>query len=218
MSKGEQTRQAILERAAGLASQIGLEGLTIGRLADELDLSKSGLFAHFRSKEALQVDTLRFAADLFVNRVIRPALKAPRGEARVRALFERWLGWAKASPLPGGCLFVASASELDDREGPARDEVVRQQRDWLELIANLARTAVREGDFRPDTDVEQLAHDLNGVMLAYHHAARLLRDPAAEARAGRAFEALLRGALAETPARRRAGNPQRSRKRGAGAS
>jgi AcrR family transcriptional regulator len=199
VSKGEQTRHAILERAAGLASQIGLEGLSIGRLAGALDLSKSGLFAHFRSKETLQVETLRFAADLFVERVIRPALQAPRGEPRVRALFERWLAWAKASPLPGGCLFVASASELDDREGPARDEVVRQQRDWLELIANVARTAVREGDFRSGVDVDQFAHDLNGVMLAYHHASRLLRDQAAEARARRAFEALLRAARTDRP-------------------
>jgi AcrR family transcriptional regulator len=215
VSKGEQTRQAILERAAGLASQIGLEGLTIGRLADELDLSKSGLFAHFRSKEALQVETLRFAADLFVERVIRPALRAPRGEPRVRALFEHWMGWAKASPLPGGCLFIAAASELDDREGPARDEVVRQQRDWLELIANVARTAVREGHLRSDADVEQMAYDLNGVMLAYHQAARLLRDPAAEARARRAFEAMLQAVRAEGTARRHAPSTPRLQKTGA---
>jgi AcrR family transcriptional regulator len=191
MSKGEDTRREILERAAGLASQVGLEGLTIGRLADELELSKSGLFAHFHSKEALQVETLRFAAELFVDRVVRPALKAPRGEPRVRALFERWLEWAKANPLPGGCVFVAAASEMDDREGPAREELVRQQRDWLELIASVARTAIREGAFRADADPEQFAYELHGVKLAYHHASRLLRDPAAEARARRAFDALL---------------------------
>jgi AcrR family transcriptional regulator len=191
MSKGEDTRREILERAAGLASQVGLEGLTIGRLADELELSKSGLFAHFHSKEALQVETLRFAAELFVDRVVRPALKAPRGEPRVRALFERWLEWAKANPLPGGCVFVAAACEMDDREGPAREELVRQQRDWLELIASVARTAIREGVFRADADPEQFAYELHGVKLAYHHASRLLRDPAAEARARRAFDALL---------------------------
>ena len=120
----------------------------------------------------------------------------------MRALFERWMGWVKASPLPGGCLFVAAASELDDREGPARDEVVRQQRDWLELIANVARTAVREGHLRSDADVEQFAHDLYGVMLAYHHALRLLRDRAAEERARRAFEALLKAARADRPSRK----------------
>ncbi len=202
MSKGAETRRDILERAAGLASQVGLEGLTIGRLADELELSKSGLFAHFRSKEALQVETLRFAAELFVDRVVRPALKEPRGEPRVRALFERWLDWAKANPLPGGCVFVAASTEMDDREGPARDELVRQQSDWLELIANVARTAIREGDFRADGDPEQLAYELHGVMLAYHHTSRLLRDPVAEARARRAFEALLENVRAVRASRK----------------
>jgi AcrR family transcriptional regulator len=199
MGRGEATRQAILERAAGLASQLGLEGVTIGRLAEDLELSKSGLFAHFHSKEALQVDTLRYAAQLFVDRVIRPALKAARGIPRLQALFEGWLGWAKASPLPGGCLFVQAASELDDREGPVRDELVRQQRDWLELIANVARTGVAEGHLRPDLDAEQIAHDLNGIMLAYHHAARLLRDPRAELRARRAYQALIDGASPSVP-------------------
>lgn len=194
MGKGEETRTAILERAAGLASQVGLEGLTIGRLAEELDLSKSGLFAHFHSKEALQVQTLRFAAQVFIDRVIRPALKAPRGEPRLRALFKGWLSWARADLMKGGCVFVAAATELDDREGPARAELVKQQRDWLETIATVARTAVREGHFRKGLDVEQLAHDLNGVMLAYHHARRLLRDPQAEVRARNAFEAVVAAA------------------------
>ena len=194
MGKGEETRQAILERAAGLASQIGLEGVTIGRLAHDLDLSKSGLFAHFNSKEALQVQTLRYAAQAFVDRVVRPALKAPRGEPRLRALFEGWLAWARADAMRGGCVFVAAATELDDREGPAREELVRQQRDWLEAIATVARTGVSEGHFKRSLDAEQFAHDLNGVMLACHHARRLLRDPLADARARNAFEALVAAA------------------------
>jgi len=194
MGKGEQTRQAILERAAQVASRMGLGGVTIGTLAEELDLSKSGLFAHFHSKETLQVQILEFAAQLFVERVVRPALKAPRGEPRVRAVFEGWMDWARADVLKGGCLFVAAATELDDREGPVRDALVRQQKDWLELLANVARTAVAEGEFRDDLDTAQLAHDLYGVMLAYHHARRLLRDPDAETRARRAFEALVAAA------------------------
>jgi AcrR family transcriptional regulator len=198
IGRGEATRQAILERAAGLASTVGLEGVTIGRLAEELELSKSGLFAHFQSKEALQVQTLQFAARLFVDHVIRPALKAPRGLPRLRELFEGWMGWAKASPLPGGCLFVQAASELDDREGPVREELVRQQRDWLELIANVARTALGEGHFGPRADPEQVAYDMNGIMLAYHHAARLLRDPEAESRARRAFDTVIRAASEAT--------------------
>ena len=201
MGKGDERRQLILERAAQTASRLGLEGLTIGRLASDLGLSKSGLFAHFQSKEALQVQTLRHAAELFVDRVVRPALKAPRGERRLRALFERWLVWAEADVLKGGCLFVAAATELDDQDGPVRDELVRQQRDWLELIANVARTGVAEGDFRPQLDGEQIAHDLYGVMLAYHHARRLLRDPRASERARRAFDALVEAARAPRPSR-----------------
>jgi len=201
MGKGDERRQLILERAAQTASRLGLEGLTIGRLASDLGLSKSGLFAHFQSKEALQVQTLRHAAELFVDRVVRPALKAPRGERRLRALFERWLTWAEADVLKGGCLFVAAATELDDQDGPARDELVRQQRDWLELIANVARTGIAEGDFRAGLDGEQLAYELYGVMLAYHHARRLLRDPRAPQRARDAFDALVEAARSPRPSR-----------------
>jgi AcrR family transcriptional regulator len=201
VGKGDERRQLILERAAQTASRLGLEGLTIGQLASDLGLSKSGLFAHFQSKEALQVQTLRHAAELFVDRVVRPALKAPRGERRVRALFERWLAWAEADVLKGGCLFVAAATELDDLDGPVRDELVRQQRDWLELIANVARTGIAEGDFRPGLDGEQVAYELYGVMLAYHHARRLLRDPRAPQRARDAFDALVEAARSPRPSR-----------------
>jgi len=201
VKKGEATRQAILERAATLASRGSLEGLTIGRLAEELGLSKSGLFAHFQSKEALQIQILRHTAQVFVDLVVRPALRAPRGERRVRALFDAWLAWARADLMKGGCLFVAAATELDDREGPVRDELVRQQLDWLELCANVARTAVAEGQFRPELDADQFAHDFHGVMLAYHHARRLLRDPRAEARARHAFDALTAGARSPRAAR-----------------
>ena len=165
-------------------------------------LSKSGLFAHFHSKEALQVETLRFAAQLFIDSVIRPALKARRGEPRVRALFERWLEWAKADTLEGGCLFVAASTELDDREGPARQELVRQQKDWLGFLSTVARGAVIEGQFRSTLDTEQFAHDVYGVMLACHHARRLLRDSRAEERARRAFDTLVLAARSPRPRRR----------------
>jgi AcrR family transcriptional regulator len=191
MRKGDLTRHSILEHAAGLASRVGLEGLTIGRLADDLDLSKSGLFAHFRSKEGLQLKVLEHAAARFTDVVIRPALAAPRGEPRLRALFERWRRWPRESGMPGGCFFVQAAAELDDQPGPARDLLVRQQRDWLDVIATVVRTAIAEGHFRRDADPEQLAFELYGVMLAWHHAARLLRDARAEARARAAFEGLV---------------------------
>ena len=191
MRKGDLTRQSILAHAAGLASRVGLEGLTIGRLADDLDLSKSGLFAHFRSKEALQMKVLEHAAARFTEVVIRPALAAPRGEPRLRALFERWRRWPKESGMPGGCFFVQAAAELDDQPGPARDLLVRQQKDWLDVIATVVRTAIAEGHFRKDVDPEQLAFDLYGVMLAWHHAARLLRDARAETRARDAFDGMV---------------------------
>jgi AcrR family transcriptional regulator len=189
--KGDLTKQTILSHAAGLASRVGLAGLSIGELAEELDLSKSGLFAHFRSKEALQRQVLEHAGARFTDVVIRPALAAPRGEPRLRALFERWKAWPRESGLPGGCLFVQAAVELDDQPGAARDLLVQQQRDLLELIATIARSGVNEGHLKKGLDPEQLAHELYGVMLAWHHASRLLRDPRADARATAAFEALL---------------------------
>ena len=128
-NKGADTRHAVLERAVTLASRVGLGGLTIGTLAEDLQLSKSGLFGHFRSKEALQIQVLDHAAARFVDAVVRPALAQPRGEPRLRSLFHRWLDWARSSPMPGGCLFVAAATELDDQAGPVRDRLELLQRD-----------------------------------------------------------------------------------------
>jgi len=196
VGKGAETRGAILERAIRLASEVGLEGLTIGRLAGALDLSKSGLFAHFASKEALQVETLDRAAERFVEVVIRPALAAPRGEPRLRALFERWLRWPREVPQPGGCLFVQAAVELDDRPGPARDRLVALQREWLATLATAVRGAKAEGHLRREVDPEQLAFELYGIMLSCHHAVRLLRDPRAVERARSAFDRLVAPARA----------------------
>lgn len=207
MGKGAQTRETILLHALGLATKVGFEGLTIGRLADDLKLSKSGLFAHFGSKENLQVKVLELASRRFVDEVIRPALAAPRGVRRVRALFDRWLAWETSPSLPGGCPFNAAATELDDRPGPARDYVVKSQHDWLDTLANTARAAVHEGELARDLDCEQFAHEVQSIMLGYAHAARLMKDPKARARTELAFEALLDRAGAsstsKTGARRR---------------
>jgi AcrR family transcriptional regulator len=191
MRKGEETRAAILERGVRLATQTGLDGLTIGRLATDLGLSKSGLFAHFRSKEALQIQVLDAAAERFVDEVVKPAVREPRGEPRMTALFDRWLAWSKSNSGPGGCLFVAAAAELDDRPGAVRERLVALQKGWLEMIGIVFRAGVSEGRFRPDADADQFAHDLYSVMLGFHHAWRLLRDPRAEERARSAFERLL---------------------------
>ena len=191
VSKGEQTREAILTKALGLATRIGFEGLTIGRLADDLGMSKSGLFAHFRSKEALQLEILRMAGARMVDTVVKPALVVKRGEPRVRALFDGWLAWEQSPSLPGGCPFMAASFELDDRPGPVRDFVVQNLRDWLDTLAGAARIAVQEGHFRADLDCEQFAHECQGIGLAFVHASRLMRDPKARARAQTAFESLL---------------------------
>lgn len=191
MNKGERTKTAILDRATGLASQVGLTGLTIGVLADDLELSKSGLFAHFQSKEALQIDVLNHAARRFSDMVVRPALQEPRGAPRLRALFERWLQWENDIALPGGCIFVAATTELDDRPGPVRDRLVELQRDWIDVIRGSVRKGIEAGLFRAGTDAEQFAQDMYGIMLALHFHRRLMRDRDADTRARRAFDALL---------------------------
>jgi len=191
MTKGEETRTAILEHAVAKVSRFGLEGLTIGNLADEVGLSKSGLFAHFQSKEELQLQVLETAVDRFVETVVAPGLKAPRGEPRVRSLFERWMQWEHSDFQPGGCIFIATANELDDRPGLLRDRLVGYQRDWLQALATAARIAVEEGHFRADLDTAQFAYDLYAIALAYHHFSRLIRDPEAAERARRSFESLL---------------------------
>lgn len=188
-TKGELTKQSILEHALALAGKVGLEGLSIGRLAEDLGLSKSGLFAHFQSKEALQLGVLELAKREFVDRVVKPGLTSPRGEPRVRAVFEKWLAWGKANP--GGCIFVNTSVEFDDIPGPIRDAAAQSQRDWQDVLSGVAKTAISEGDFDADLDPEQFAFEMWGTMLAWHHNARLLEDPKAEKRARAAFEALL---------------------------
>lgn len=199
MNRGAETREAILDHALRLASEVGLEGLTIGQLAGALELSKSGLFAHFGSKDALQVEVLNHAARRFTEIVVRPALAAPRGVGRLRAIFERWVRWPKEAPLPGGCIFVQAASELDDRPGAARDRLVALQREWLATLARVVRGAQELGELRGDLDAEQLAFELYGVMLSCNHALRLLRDRHAVERARRAFDRLVEAGRPPTP-------------------
>jgi AcrR family transcriptional regulator len=190
VSKGQDTKTAILDEALQIASQVGFEGLTIGQLAERTEMSKSGLFAHFRSKEQLQLQTLDHAVARFTDVVVRPTLRAPRGESRVRELFERWLDW-ETGTLAGGCVFAAGSAEYDDQPGPMHDALVRQQRDWAEFIATVAGTAVSEEQFRPDVDPKQFAFALQGLMFGYRHFGRLLGDPDALERTRAGFEQLL---------------------------
>lgn len=195
MSKGEETRQAILARAFELATVVGLSGLTIGRLAEETGLSKSGLFAHFGSKEALEVAVVEEASRQFVQEVMVPALRHPRGEPRLRALFDNWVKWGQR---PGGCFFVGASTELDDRPGPPRDALVRALKDWVDEIAKAVQIAIREGHFRPDVDPEQLAFEIYSIMLGMHTFYRFLHEPSSLERTRKAFERLL-DAARKTP-------------------
>ncbi len=199
MAKGDETRQAILTRAFAIANVVGLSGLSIGRLAEDTGLSKSGLFAHFGSKEALDVAVVGEATRQFVHDVLVPALAQPRGEPRVRELFRGWLRWGQR---PGGCFFVGASAELDDRTGPARQALVQACKDWLDELATAARIAVHEGHFRADLDTSQFAFELYGLMVGGHTFLRFLRDPAAQARIDTSFERLLASARASYPSAR----------------
>lgn len=196
MSKGAATRERILEHALATASVEGLEGISLGRLALDVGMSKSGLFAHFESKEALQLDVLSAAAEKFQQIVVRPGFAAPRGEPRVRALFEHWMRWERNESMPGGCIFMHATAELDDRPGPARDKLVDWQRQWVDALAKAARIAVDEGHFRADLDPALFAFQQYGLAMAYFHARRLFEDPRAEDKVLRAFDALVAAARA----------------------
>lgn len=191
MKKGEQTRTIILNEAVALASQVGLEGLSIGSLASRLALSKSGLFAHFGSKEDLQLDTLKQYQARFRERVFSPALTQPAGLPRLRALFSNWLAWVERNDLPGGCPMLAASMEYDDRPGAVRDLIVAGQRELRGAIAKAIRLAIDEGHLQVQTDPWQLAFELFGIVLATHHDRRLLRDPRSLVRAEDALERLI---------------------------
>lgn len=195
-TKGQDTRARIVERAMTLASQVGLGGLTIGALSSDLGLSKSGLFAHFLSKEKLQLDVLDAAAEHFRLVVFLPALTVPRGLPRLKSIFENWLTWVRSKELPGGCIFLAGALEWDDREGPVREKLVG----WFQALhVGLTRAvelAMEEKHFRSDLDAEQFANDMHGIVMKYHLDARLVRNDKAPARARAAFERLVNQALA----------------------
>jgi AcrR family transcriptional regulator len=197
MSKGEETRRRILDRAVLLASRDGLAGLTIGELASDLGVSKSGLFAHFGSKEELQVAVLGAATERFTLHVLKPSLKAPAGVRRIKALFERWVSWVADPASPGGCVFLAAATELDDREGKARDFLVGGQHELMTFLTRAARMAVEQGELRKDLDCEAFAFELHTIILGYNFSRRLMRDKKAEARARVMFDRLLSAAASE---------------------
>lgn len=192
LSKGEETRRHILHCAYGKARSAGLDGLTIGQLAGDLAMSKSGVFAHFGSKEELQLAVLKQAADDFIAHVLQPAITSSRGAARIQKVFELWLRYSALDEQAGGCLFIAAAAEFDDRPGAIRDYVSEQQRQWRQSLMQLVHSAIKHGDLPTDTDVEQLAFELFSLVLACHHDRRLMAESSAASQAQRGLERLLR--------------------------
>lgn len=191
MNKGESTRRTILDQAMAAATELGLEALSIGSLAKRTGMSKSGLFAHFSSKENLQLAVLETASERFVKLVIEPAFKAPRGEPRVRAMLRKWMDWESAAFQPGGCVFISVANELADRPGVVRDYLVETQERWLATLARAAQIAIDEGHFRSNLDPQQFAFEVHGLVLSCHFYSRLLRSPDANDRLHQAFDNII---------------------------
>jgi len=193
LAKGRQTRAAILDAALALASHTGLEGLSIGALAEVAGMSKSGVFAHFGSREELQIAVVRQYHVKFEDEVFRPAMRAARGLPRLEALVDRWLRRVSRE-IDSGCIYISGAVEFDDRPGPVRDALVEMVRTWHAAMARAIGTAIAEGHLAADTDTEQLLFEIHGLILALHHDARFLRRPGAAARARAAFARVIRSA------------------------
>jgi AcrR family transcriptional regulator len=190
-TKGERTRAAILDAALRIVSKAGLDGLTIGTLADATGMSKSGLFAHFGSREELLLAVLAHGQAQFTAVVFQPAMAKARGLPRLKAMFTHWLDWTESAELPGGCPMIGGASEFDDKPGPVRDMLAGGQRTWIDTLKRTVRQAIEEGQMPDDTDPEQIAFEMFGIALVVHHHRRLLGYPKARARALAALDKLL---------------------------
>jgi AcrR family transcriptional regulator len=189
--KGERTRQSILDRAVDVASLEGLEGLTIGRLAEELKMSKSGLFAHFGSKEDLQLATIEAASQRYIREIFTPVLQQPRGFPRLMAICDSWLSYIRRGVFPGGCFFAAASFEFDSRPGPVQDRIRTLMDDWIGALERAIRMARDEGHLRDDVDPAQLAFELNALFFGANFSFYLRHDEQAIERARRAVESRL---------------------------
>ncbi len=194
MLKRKQTHQRLLRHGLELVSRNGFAGTTIGELANRANLSKSGVFAHFGSSEALQLELLRAAAELAQQEVVEPAAQGPPGLPHLRRLFDRWLGWAPRAGLPGGCPFVTATAEFDDVEGAVRDQLVETLGGLLVVFQQAIGEAVERKQLSTDVDAKVLAWQLFGLYSAHHAMQRLMRDREADAVARQGFETLIRAA------------------------
>jgi AcrR family transcriptional regulator len=176
-TKGQRTRNSILEAAAALATEEGLEPLSIGRLAEENGMSKSGLFAHFGSKEELQLATVEYAAALFVAEVIEPARSAPKGLARIWALCDHMIGYSERQVFPGGCFFAATSFEFNNRPGPVRDSIEEMIRSWLSYLEHAVEQAQEAGELDPKASAREVAFQLDAFAQASNAQYQLFRNP-----------------------------------------
>jgi AcrR family transcriptional regulator len=190
LQKGQQTKAAIIDAALGLATQVGLEGLSIGALAEIMHMSKSGVFAHFGSREELQISVIHEYHHRFEQEVFYPALKAPRGLPRLRALFDNWMKRTSVE-IDSGYIYISGAVEFEDRTGPVRDALIQSVNTWLAAMRRAIDIAIEEGHLRPDTDAGLLCFEIHGLILALHYEARFLLRPEALQRAVTAFDRLI---------------------------
>ena len=213
------THDRILRQGLALMSKTGLNGVTLGVLAEQVGMSKSGLFAHFRSKEDVQIELLTHMEGFAAERVMRPAMTAPEGLPRLEALVANWFGWAPRAGLPGGCPVAAGFFEFDDVDGPVRNKILEMEGAFRRMLLDLVRRAVDLGHLRKDLDADQFVWELCAIYLGHHTAHRFLRSSDADARAQTAFKALLDRSMV-TGIRRRAkvseisiGSKKRTRKK-----
>jgi AcrR family transcriptional regulator len=210
LQKGQQTKAAIVDAALGLATQIGLEGLSIGALAEVTQMSKSGVFAHFGSREELQISVVREYHQRFEQEVFYPAMSQPRGLPRLRAMFANWMQRTSVE-LDSGCIYISGAVEFDDRPGPVRDALAWSVQTWHSAMKRAIAIAKEEGHLDDATDEEQMLFEIHGLILALHYEARFLKNPGSIARANTGFENILRRyGAAQSP--RLSSKPARSAK------
>ncbi len=188
--KGQQTKAVIIDAALGLASQIGLEGLSIGALAEVTGMSKSGVFAHFGSREELQISVIREYHDRFEAEVFYAAMQKPRGVPRLQAMFDNWMVQTSAE-IDSGCIYISGAVEFDDRTGPVRDALASSVATWQTALRRAVELAQQEGQLSRQADAHQIAFEIHGLILALHYEARFLRNPAATERARQGFAHIL---------------------------
>lgn len=188
--KGQQTKAAIIDAALALASQVGLEGLSIGAIAEVMQMSKSGVFAHFGSREELQISVVREYHERFEREVFYPALQEPRGLPRLRKLFDNWMRQTSAE-IDSGCIYISGAVEFDDRPGPVRDALVETVNTWQAAIHRAVQLAIAEKHLKADADAAQIAFEIHGLILALHYEARFLRNPMGLQRARQGFDNIL---------------------------